>query len=426
MSVFLRILKGIGIGLLYLISGVIVLGIFAGGLYVSGGVLSGYPVLVFTLVLAALWFRFLYRRCVSTGGFILRGLPVVVALGIVIWAMIPMPQHEFSNMQTDERFENWDLGSGRIAAVAQFAPPENVIPREETVVFVHGGPGVYLRDFDLDFISGFTADGFNVVMYDQVGAGRSSIVQVSEYSHQGNVNDLKQILDRIDTPLILIGQSYGAALITSYLSDYGNDQDISNIILSEPGPLPGSEYSNSDPKTTKAANAEGVSITDVLSSPRIILAFLLPATNQFVDQEEMLHFIGPELQKAAVAVSYCAQHEDQMLPFEHHRVNFLATMAIMDSFLNAETPDLTDLDIPVLLLLAECSYIPRQYALNYFDHIPVSRSHWIPEVGHVLWATPEGRKQTHESILSFINNTEPSLPNKPTYDTRTEFLEAGL
>lgn len=423
---FLRVLKGIGIGLLYLISGVVVLAIFAGGLYVSGGVLSGYPVLIFTLVLAGLWFWFLYRRCESTGGFMLRGLPVGLALGVVIWAMIPVPQHEFPNVQTDERFEYQDLGDGRIAAVAQFHPPEDVTPREETMVFVHGGPGAYLRDFDLDFISGFTADGFNVVMYDQVGAGRSSIVEITEYSHQGNVQDLRQILDRIDTPLILVGQSYGTALISSYLADYRNEQDIRNVILTEPGPLPGSEYSNSDEKTTKAENVEGVSITDVLRSPRIILAFLLPAPNQFVGQEELLHFIGPELQKAAVAISYCAQHEDQMLPFEHHRVNFSATMAIMDSFLNAETPDLTDLDIPVLLLLAECSYIPRQYALDYFDHIPVSRSHWIPEVGHVLWATPEGRKLTYESILSFIDGTEPGLSNKPTYETRAEFLEAGL
>ena len=100
---------------------------------------------------------------------------------------------------------------------------------------------------------------------------------------------------RIDTPIVLAGQSYGAGIISSYLADYGNEHDIRKVILTEPGPIPGSEYSNTDKKTTKAENVEGMTITDVLRSPRMILECLLPASNQFVDQEELLHFVNPEL-----------------------------------------------------------------------------------------------------------------------------------
>lgn len=422
----ISVLKNIGIGLLYLISGVLLLALFVGGLYLSDGVFSGYPILLFMFVIAGIWFWFLNRRSSSTGKFVIRGLPVAFALLIMLWAMIPLPQYDFSNSIADERFEFWDMGNDRIVAVAQFYPPEEITPREETIVFVHGGPGAYLRDFDLDFISSFTADGFNVLMYDQVGAGRSSIIDVSEYSNQGNVDDLKKILDRIDAPIILIGQSYGSGLITSYLANYKNEHDIRNIILTEPGPLPGADYSSSDEKTTKAENVEGLSIPDIVRSPRIALALLLPASNRFVQQEELLHYINPELQMAAVATSYCAKFEDQMLPFEHFRINLLATMAIVNSFLSEDTPDLTDLDIPVLLLLGECSYIPRQYALEYFDYYSINRSHLLRNVGHILWATPEGSNLTYESILSFIDETEPPLPNKPTYDTRAQFLEDGL
>lgn len=422
----LRITKAIGIGVLYLFTGILLLALFVLSLYLSDGILLGYPALGLTFIAAGTWFWYLHGRSLSTPGLVLRGVPVSIALVIALWAMIPVPQHDFSGAKADESFENWDLGDGRIAAVAQFHPPEEITPRGETIVFVHGGPGVFLRDFDIDFISGFTAKGFDVVMYDQVGAGRSSVVDITEYSHRGNVDDLKTILDRIGEPVILIGQSYGAGLITSYLADYKNEHEIRNIILTEPGPLPGADYSRSDGKTTKAENVDGVTITDVVTSPRVALAFLLPATNQFVQQEELLNYITPEFQRKAVAISYCAEHEDQMLPFEHFPVNLLATMIITDSFLDEKTPYLTDLDIPVLMLLGECSYVPRNFAMDYFKHYPIRRSHLIRNVGHILWATPDGRSLTYESIQSFINNTEPPLPNKPIYETRTQFLEDGL
>lgn len=422
----LRMAKNLGVGLLYILSGIIVPGLFAGGLYVTGGVWGGYPVLGLVFMLAGLWFWFLYRKPVSVVGFAARCLPVVLGLGIAVWAMVPLTQYDFPDTGADDRFGFWDLGDGRVVAVAQFTPPEDISPRGKTLVFVHGGPGAYLRDFDLDFLSDFAAEGFEVLTYDQVGAGRSAIIDITGYSHTGNINDLRRVLDRIHTPVILMGQSYGAAIVTSYLAEFRDEHDIRQVIFSEPGPLPGSAYSISDSKTTKAENAEGMTITDVLRTPRIILAFLLPASNQFVPQEELLHFIGPDLQKAAVATSYCAQHADQMLPFEHHRINFLATKTIMRSFLEAETPDLTDLDRPVLMLLGECSYVPRHFALDYFNHFSISRSHLIREVGHILWATPEGRHLTRESILQFIDGTEPTLPNKPTAETREQFLEEGL
>ena len=426
MRILLIIIKFTGIVLLYILSGLVLTALFVGGLFLTNGAMSGYIAFAATLIIAGFWAWFLFRRSETTGGFLLRSLPSLIAVGIVTWAMIPLPQHDFSGIVADERFEFLDLENDRIAAVARFTPEDEIAPRGKTIVFVHGGPGAYLRDFDLDFIAAFSEDGFDVLTYDQIGAGRSSIIDTKGYSHQGNVSDLNKILGHIDTPVILIGQSYGAALVTSFLDSFGHEHDISHIILTEPGPLPGADYSTSDDKTTKAENAEGLSIPDILRSPRIILAFLLPASNRFSDQEELLNFISPGKQKKAVATSYCAQHSDQMLPFEHHRVNLLATRIIMDSFLEAETPDLTAIESPVMMLLGECSYIPRNYALDYFDHFSITRSHLIRDVGHILWATPEGRSLTHESILRFIDGKEPILENKPTIETRDQFFESGL
>lgn len=422
----LKLLKIIGVVFLYLLSGLLVPLLFAGGLFLSKGVGSGLPVVALVLILSCFWFWFLYRTAATTGGAAVRAIPAAVGLAVVFWAMVPLPQYDFSPEQTDQRFVFWDLGNGRIAAVARFFPPDGVQPRGETIVFVHGGPGAYLRDFDIDFVKGFTAEGFDVLVYDQVGAGRSPIVDIGSYSHQGNVSDLRQILERTGGPLVLVGQSYGAGLAASYLGVYGSEPDIRHIILTEPGPLPGADFSASDEKTTKAENAEGLSVLDLLRTPRTMLFFLLPAGNQFVPQEEIRHFFNPEMQRAAVAPSYCAQHADQLLPFEHYPVNMHAMRIIRNTFLEEDTPDLTGLNIPVLLLLGECSYIPRHYALDYFDSFSITRSHLIREAGHVLWATGRGAELTRQSILSFINGTEAVLPDKPTRDTRSAFLEAGL
>lgn len=417
-----------GVILLYILSGVLLLVVFAGLLLVTYGGLAGYPAALITCIIAAFLFRYILKNSESITGTVLRFIPATIALFVVMWSLVPLPQHDFEDAG-NEKFETWDLGEGRIISVSRHQPPSDVPIREETMVFVHGGPGVFVRDFDRDFFSGFTDDGFQVIMYDQVGAGRSSIIDITEYSHQGNVNDLKKVLDIIDGPIILVGQSYGTGLITSYLGEHQGRHDIRQIILTEPSPLPGVDLSSNHPhfaeKTTKAEHAEGLVISDVIKSPRIILGLMLPAGNRFVDQNELLHYLGPDDQKAAVAISYCEEQSDNMLSFQHLPVNLRATLLIRNSFTKAKRPDLRNLDIPVLLLLGECSYVPRGFAMEYFEHYDISRSHLLRDVGHVLWTSKEGRQLTYDAIMSFVDGKEMPLPNEPNYETRIEFIEAG-
>lgn len=344
--------------------------------------------------------------------------------------MVPLPQYDFRDASADPGFELWQLSDSRTVSVSVHLPPDSVEAREETILFVHGGPGAYVRDFDRNFLSSFTKDGYRVLIYDQVGAGRSPRVPMAEYTHSGNVDDLRAVLRRLNSPVILFGQSYGTGVISSFLADYSHEFDIRKIILTEPSPLPGVDMSIDHPhfseKTTKAENVKGLEFSKVINNPRILIAVLLPSGHSFVDQEEVIGYFEPDLHKLAVSNSYCLEDEDRVLPFEPLPANLMATLTIQNDFTKAARPDLRDLPQPVLLLLGECSYLPRGYAMEYFEHYTISRSHWIDRVGHVLWATPEGRDKTYAAITSFLNGTEAPLENKPTYETRIQFIEDGF
>ena len=200
------------------------------------------------------------------------------------------------------------------------------------------------------------------------------------------------------------------------------------LILTEPGPLPGA-YPQSGPyydeKTTSAENFDDPGFFEAVSSPRFLFGMILPVGNKFISQQEMMNSIHPELQEKIVATSFCKENDEAIPEFKKLRVNPLASRSIRTSFMAEETPNLNDIDIPVLMIIGECSYFPRGYVMDYFDTFSINRSHWIPGVGHILWGTENGWQLTREAMLSFLNDTEMPLPNEPDYDSRFEFIEQG-
>lgn len=315
-----------------------------------------------------------------------------------------------------------------MVSISHHRPPDHVTEREEAIIFIHGGPGAYVRDFDRNFAASFSEEGYHIYVYDQVGAGRSPIINVEDYTHEGNVADLHKIISKIDKPIILFGQSYGAGLASSYLDYYRDYHNVRKLILTEPGPLPGA-YPQSGPyydeKTTSAENFDDPGFFEAVSSPRFLFGMILPVGNKFISQQEMMNSIHPELQEKIVATSFCKENNEAIPEFKKLRVNPLASRSIRTSFMAEETPNLNDIDIPVLMIIGECSYFPRGYVMDYFDTFSINRSHWIPGVGHILWGTENGWQLTREAMLSFLNDTEMPLPNEPDYDSRFEFIEQG-
>jgi len=107
------------------------------------------------------------------------------------------------------------------------------------------------------------------------------------------------------------------------------------------------------------------------------------------------------------------------------RFNLLANTHIARTMRDTTQPDLRQLASPVLLLLGECSYIPRGRAMEYFDVYRIARSHAIPGVGHIPWGNERGQRLMREAIIAFVTSTRAPLPNEPTLATRDAFVAAG-
>ena len=102
------------------------------------------------------------------------------------------------------------------------------------IIVLHGGPGGDFRSLQaLEALS----DHYEVVFYDQRGAGLSERVSKDRLTLDGYLEELQGVIDLVspDEPTILIGHSWGAMLAAAYLGR--NPGGVRAAILIEPGYL---------------------------------------------------------------------------------------------------------------------------------------------------------------------------------------------
>ncbi len=109
-------------------------------------------------------------------------------------------------------------------------------PANPVIVFVHGGPGSDYRS--LTALAALS-DSYFLVFYDQRGAGLSERLPPDRVSLELLFQDLDAIVDRFspDTPVILLGQSFGGQLATWYVAR--RPTRVAAVVLIDPGPFTG-------------------------------------------------------------------------------------------------------------------------------------------------------------------------------------------
>jgi len=103
-----------------------------------------------------------------------------------------------------------------------------------TIIVLHGGPGGDFRSLQaLEALS----DQYQVVFYDQRGAGLSERVSADMLSLHGYLDELQSVIDHTspDQAPILIGHSWGAMLVVAFLGQ--NPDIVQSAVLIEPGYL---------------------------------------------------------------------------------------------------------------------------------------------------------------------------------------------
>ena len=402
---------------------------FLAGLWITRGFAGGIAAMC--LAIAAAWL--LWRRSVRGAArrrAIVHGAFMALALAPLAYVLVPLAPSSLTPLSADASAESWPTGPGRAVAVYRY-PADPARARHTALVFVHGGPGAYVRDIDRAFFASFAQAGFDVVLYDQAGAGRSPLLNPAHYTHDDNVRDLAAVLARVNMPTVLVAQSYGATLVTSALAHADVRQRVRHLILTEPGRIPGAAFSSDQAMSDKTTHAPDATLAPTaavmarLMAPRALLAASLPAGNALASQEEIVSHYTPDVQRLLVSNAFCKGDTALLDSFHPGRFNLIANVRVSRDATKAATPDLRGMAAPVMLLLGECSYIPRGRAMEYFGVYTPVRAHLIPGVGHIVWGNARGQALVRNAIVRFVDGAPGVLPNEPTKASAQRFVADG-
>ena len=285
----------------------------------------------------------------------------------------------------------WDLPTGSHIAYIHYVarPPGKANP----IIFLHGGPGAFIVDHSAvadQFYRSLATLGFDVYLYDQIGSGHSArLPDPRHYTVERHISDLEAIRQRLHARrLILIGDSWGAALAANYIAEHPDS--CAKAIFSGPGAMEGSDMRASahpDAPMVKAAEAW---FTKFYSQPRY-------AGMRDIETADVL-----ALYRSIPEPELDAQLDD----FVHRSASFLVcdpaklpTDAVgngMGWWANLMTsidfgrrrrdlkPALASTHVPVLILRGGCDFMRWEVAYEYKLAFPNATLLYVPEAGHAF------------------------------------------
>lgn len=412
-------------------------------LLATNGKLGGVVALVISLIILGIWIWLLHRKQHNRKRTMYVTAMTLIPTAFCAYLCIPVASRSLPEQQLFDAAptQYWQLSTGSKIAY-YYLPAATKQPEKATILFLHGGPGASISSDHIDYFKRFTEEGFEVYLYDQAGSGRSDLLNKSEYSHNRNVDDLAEIVQHIDSDNIaLIGHSYGGTLAASAVADNRISPKLSNVVFSEPGPLPmdytqldqylsehvpSSDYQNPRKPSSETPRA--------ILTPRILLGvFALPRGNEFLPQEEATNVFEPDDIQSMISYSYCPDEQEPPAPITEDsgvRLNPVANALISSS--QSDDGNAFNLgkfetaNVPGMLLLGECSYIFRRDQLAFLTaYSQMERVQYIENFGHsLLHSFEDGRDAPFKSILAFLEDKPAPLPNYPRKEDLKEFVEA--
>lgn len=335
-------------------------------------------------------------------------LVVAIFSGFTVFKPFPGP---ISKGVEPSNTKYWDLKTG--SKIAYWKYDGEGEKKETPIIFVHGGPGGYIRDLDREFFSRFTKEGYDVYLYDQPGAGFSNELSLDEYSIHRYVEDIEAIRKEIKAKqIILIGQSFGGPLSSAYTAEY--PQNVEKVVFTCPGGLRDHSTENSYiPKNgSEIIKAYEPSFAEKL---RLSTMFNLIDTNRkaaenFVSQNEIKGFTTRMI-PSIMAQSFPESYVDKIPKSNYDGINFEVNN-ILNEDLEKISADLfiklQKLDTKALILKSEFDYVAWENTKDYREAFKNNNLIYIKDSGHILWGV--NKKDTYDTISAFLLNKELPLP----------------
>ncbi|HKV46624.1 MAG TPA: alpha/beta hydrolase [Candidatus Acidoferrales bacterium] len=278
----------------------------------------------------------------------------------------------------------WDLPTGSHIAYSEYDPPAGVTPKDEPIVFIHGGPGAFSLDLDHDFYKRFAAYSFRVYIYDQEGSGLSGrLPHVRDYSVDRMVDDLEAIRKSIGVPrMILIGHSWGATLAASYMARYPGH--VEKVVFHSPGRIWHWDRQEYDFSRTDASSLNSYPLRFVAGA---VLFFKNPdAAENLVPASEMSDIDRGTLHAGSVVCrGELARRTVPTLPSEFNPYVSFDVYKTLSEDKGDPHAALRHDTTPAIVTYGECDFLTWSDVLDYADTFPNLKIYYIPRAGHYIY-----------------------------------------
>lgn len=312
-----------------------------------------------------------------------------------------------------ENTKYWELSTG--SKIAYWHYPANAIKKPTPILFLHGGPGAFIRDLERNFFSKFTKEGYDVYLYDQPGAGFSDSLKMNEYTINRYVEDIEAIRKKIGSEkIIIIGQSFGGVLGSSYVSKY--PKNVKKIVFTSPGELGIPHTKEQYDKPRNAAELIEPFEIPFQEALRIKLVQILDNNinvktgENLISQKEIRDY-STRLIYDAVARSYPPSYVNKLPKLKYGGLNLHSNFLLNADLIEESDKikkDIIKVKVPTLILRGEYDYVSWKGTLEYNKLYPNSKLVYIKNSGHILWGVNE--KDTYNIISDFLLNKDLSLP----------------
>ena len=262
-------------------------------------------------------------------------------------------------------------------------------PRPQPVVFLHGGPGVADLAGDLAYFRQLTADGFDVYVYDQFGAGRAGrAADPRDYTVGRAAADLEAFRQEVvgTDQMILIAHSWGGTIAATYLA--GHAGHVSRVVFSSPGEIhPGRADTIGTGMLARLSLGQKVSFYSALLAPRGMLVWSVAqidplAAHRLAGDREMDARFDTIYARSAPGLYCDTAHRRGQSPGS---LGFYAN-TVPQALRGPASPDphpaLRAVHVPALVLKGSCDYLPWSVATDYRRTLPDAGIGYLPGAGH--------------------------------------------
>jgi proline iminopeptidase len=254
--------------------------------------------------------------------------------------------------------------------------------RGDTIIAIHGGPGVDLESIANDFAP--LAERHVVIFYDQRGAGRSELPKdTTRLIVQRQVTDLDEVRRHFGAQKVtLVAHSYGPLLAASYA--LAHPEAVRRMVFFGPVPPRRGDFwkrfgASMNQRLDSAARARAADASRRLSDPN---ADTRQACRDYWAVGMRPRLAEPDRTLPLIKSDLCASSPDGI------RYGLTITnRVVMASYGEWDLRErLKHLDVPTLVVHGEQESIPMDLVEEWVTSLPHSRLVRVPKAAHFTYA----------------------------------------